>query len=122
MSAQTLMLLTFPTIVVVYVLGVRPMLRELPQFKALYAEADGLWQKVWAACGKSALLAGSYVAQVVGWSFQALDPIAELLGDPDLKAQIADALHSNPKALGMIMSVISAVIIAARLRNLFKGA
>ncbi|MCK1668613.1 hypothetical protein IVA91_27500 [Bradyrhizobium sp. 153] len=116
------MLLTIPTIIVVYVLAVRPVLRELPQFKALYAEADGFWQKVWAACGKSALLAGSYVAQVVGWIFQALDPMAELLGDPDLKQRIADALQTNPKALGLVMSIISAVIIAARLRSLFKGA
>jgi hypothetical protein len=108
-----------PIVAVCYVLFARPILAA--QFKDLYAEADGFWQTVWALCGKSWTLATSYVVQFVGFLFQAIDPVAEILGDPDLKQQIADALQANPATLGKVMSIISFIVIAARLRGLFKG-
>lgn len=121
MSALAWLCLTAPVAFVVYALFVRPTLAAMPAFKAMYANADGFWQKVWALCGKSATLAISYGLQVIGWAFQAIDPVAELLNDPDIKQTIADALSADPTTLGRVMSVISVVIIAARMRSLFKG-
>lgn len=112
-------LMAAPIVAVCYVLFARPVLAA--HFKGLYAEADGFWQKVWALCGKSATLAASYVAQVLGWVFQAIDPVASVLGDPDLKEQIAELFKADPAVLGKLMSAISLVIIAARVRSLFKG-
>jgi hypothetical protein len=113
--------LTVPGLLVGYVLFLRPVLRSLPQFKTFYDEADGFRETVWALCGRSATLAVSYGVQVVGWVLQSIDPIAAMLGDPELKQQIADALHANPKVLGYVMMGISFVTIAARLRGLAKG-
>jgi hypothetical protein len=113
--------MTVPGLVVGYVLFLRPVLRALPQFKAFYAQADGFWQTVWALCGKSTTLAVSAGVQVVGMALQMIDPVASLLGDPDLKQTIADALQTNPKVLGWVMMFISAITIAARLRGLAKG-
>lgn len=112
-------LMAAPVVAVCYVLFARPVL--LAQFKDLYAEADGFWQTVWALCGKSWTLATGYVVQFVGVLFQAIDPIAEILGDPELKQQIAEALQASPATLGRVMSLISLIVIAARLRGLFKG-
>lgn len=122
MSTLAWFALLAPIAAVVYVLFVRPVLAALPVFKVLYAEADGFWSKAWVLCGRSVTVAVSYGVQVVGWALQAIDPVAELLGDPELKQQIADALQTNPTLLGRIMSLISIVIVAARLRSLFKGA
>jgi hypothetical protein len=109
-----------PILVVVYVLWLRPLARA--QFGALYEYADGFWSKAWALCGKSYTLAVGYVIQFFGFLFQMIDPVAELFGDPELKQQIADALQANPKVLGVLMSVISAVVIVARLVSIFKRA
>jgi len=118
MSALAWLALLGPVAIVVYVLFMRPLLAA--HFKTLYADADGFWQKVWALCGKSTTLAVSYGVQAVGWAFQAIDPVAELLNDPDLKQTISDTLQANPTTLGRVMSLISIVIIAARVRSLFK--
>jgi hypothetical protein len=120
MSALAWLALLGPVAVVVYALFVRPVLAALPVFKKLYANADGFWQTAWALCGKSTTLAVSYAVQAVGWAFQAIDPVAELLNDPDLKQTIADTLQASPTTLGRVMSLISIVIIAARVRSLFK--
>jgi hypothetical protein len=107
-----------PIAIVVYVLYLRPI--AAARFKLLYYVADGFWSKVWALCGRSYTLAAGYVVQFFGFLFQMIDPVAELFGDPELKQQIADGLQANPKVLGVMMSVISAVVIVARLVSLFK--
>lgn len=112
--------LTLPGLIVAYVLFLRPVLRALPAFKEFYAEADGFWAKVWALCGKSVTLAWSYAIQAIGWSLQWIDPIASMAGDPDLRQQITETLGANPKALGYVLMLISAITIAARLRSITK--
>lgn len=113
--------ITLPGLIVAYVLFVRPVLRAMPQFKSLYEEADSFWQKVWAVCGNSATLAWSYVVQVIGWALQWIDPIATALGDPDLRQQITETVGANPKALGWVLMLISAITIAARLRSFARS-
>jgi hypothetical protein len=113
--------LILPGVIVAYVLFLRPVLRALPQMKAFYADADGFWQKAWALCGKSLTLAFSYGVQAVGVALQWIDPIADMVGDPDLRTQITNTLQANPKALGYVLMMISAITIAARLRSIAKG-
>lgn len=110
-----------PGLIVGYALFLRPVLRALPQFKTFYAEADGFWQKVWALCGNSATVAWSYAVQAVGWALQWIDPIASMVGDPDLRTQITTTLQANPKFLGYVLMGISAITIAARLRSIGKA-
>jgi hypothetical protein len=94
------------------------MLHAMPAFKQFYAEADGFWQKVWALCGKSVTLAFAYVIQALSWLLQWIDPIASMVGDPDLRQQITENLGSNPKLLGYVLMGISFITIAARVRSL----
>jgi hypothetical protein len=109
--------LIIPGAIVAYALFVRPILRAMPQLKAFYARADGFWGTMWALCGNSLTIAWMYIVQLVGQVFQWIDPIASMMGDPDFRAQITEALGANPKALGHVLMVISAVTIAARLRS-----
>ncbi|ODM82206.1 hypothetical protein A6X20_17295 [Bradyrhizobium elkanii] len=57
----------------------------------------------------------------IGTVFQWLDPIAAALGDPDLKAQVMEALKDNPQYLAYVLMGISAITIAARLRSVGKA-
>lgn len=114
----TVLAAVLPGLIVGYVLFLRPALRSV--FKEFYAEADGFWEKVWAVCGKSATLAWSYAIQAIGWLLQWIDPLANMVGDPDLRQQITDTLGANPKILGYVLMAISAITIAARLRSITK--
>jgi hypothetical protein len=118
MSWLVFIALVLPSLVVGYALFLRPMLHAMPAFKQIYAEADGFWQKVWALCGKSMTLAFAYVVQAVSWLLQWIDPIASMVGDPDLRQQITENLGSNPKLLGYVLMGISFITIAARVRSL----
>lgn len=113
--------LAIPGLIVAYALFLRPLLHALPKLKAFYAEADGFWAKMWALCGKSATLTFAYFVQGVGWCLQWIDPVANMVGDPELRQQIAETLQANPKILGYVLMGISFVTIAARLRSFVKG-
>lgn len=121
MTLTTFLALTLPGCVVGYFLFLRPVLKAIPAFKEFYAESDGFWGKVWALCGKSVTLAWSYAIQALGWLLQWIDPVANMVGDPDLRQQITETLGANPKILGYVLMVISAVTIAARLRSITKA-
>lgn len=113
-------ILILPGLAVAYFFYLRPILRALPMFKRFYEEADGFWQTVWALVGKSATMVWSIFLQFLSWALQAIDPIANYLGDPELKQQITDALQANPQILGWILMAISFVTIAARLRGMMS--
>lgn len=110
-----------PGLIAGYALILRPILHRIPPLAAFYEKADGFWAKVWAICGNSLTVAWSYLVGGVGVALTLLDPVANMLGDPDLKTQIAAAFQSNPRALGVAMFVISVVTIAARLRTIARG-
>lgn len=114
--------LTLPGLIVAYALFIRPFLHALPQLKTFYDEADGFWAKAWALCGKSVLVAFSYIVQGIGWALQWIDPIATMFGDPDVRQQVTDTLQANPKILGYVLMGISALTIAAKLRSFAKAA
>jgi hypothetical protein len=100
-----------------YPLFVRPALHAVPAFKHFFDEADTFWGKVWAMCGKSATVAWGYLLGVLGVVGSLLDPLAQVLGEPNLKAQIVDALKDHPQWGGYFLIGLSAVTIAARMRT-----
>lgn len=114
------LLLVLPGLICLYALLLRPLLHKVPAFQKFYAEADGFWSKVWAVCGKSLTIAWGYVVGGVGSGLALLDPVANAIGDPDLKTQLTNALQSNPQILGYILAGISVVTIMARVRSLMK--
>src|SRR4051812_39012484 len=108
------LLLILPGLIAAYLILLRPVLKAMPALTEFYTEADTLWQKAWALCGKSLTVAWSYSLLLAGGILNQIDPIAATLGDPNFKQQVADALHSDPKALGYFAMTVSAVTIAAR--------
>jgi hypothetical protein len=118
MSTPVFLALTVPGFLVTYWLFIRPVLKAMPAFKSFYDTAEGFWQKVWAVCGNSAVLAFHYFIQVLSWCLQWIDPIATFFGDPDLRAQLEVTLKADPKILGYVLMAISAITIAARVRTL----
>jgi hypothetical protein len=53
---------------------------------------------------------------------QAVDVVADALGDPGIKDQISAAVGGDPKMVGRILLGVSVVTIIARLRGLRKAA
>ena len=111
-----------PGLIVTYALVLRPFLRKIPALQTFYAEADGFWAKVWAYCGKSVTIAWSYLLGDFGWAMTMLDPLANAVGDPDMKDKVTSLLQANPAMLGYLTIAISVITIAARLRSVAKGA
>lgn len=114
------LILIVPGVACAYYFLLRPVLHAIPALKTFYAEADGFWAKVWAICGRSVTVLWGLFLTGIGTVFQWLDPIATALGDPDLKAQVMEALKDNPQYLAYVMMGISAITIAARLRSVGK--
>jgi hypothetical protein len=110
-----------PGLIAAYLILLRPVLKAMPALKAFYAKADTFRQKAWALCGNSLTVAWSYSLMIAGGILNQIDPIAATLGDPDFKQQVAEILHSDPKALGYFAMAVSTVTIAARLRSIAKG-
>lgn len=114
-------LLIVPGLLCAYFIFLRPVLAAIPAFKNFYAQADGFWAKVKAIGGNSLTVAWGYFMAGVGFIAQWIEPLGNMVGDPDLKTQITDTLQANPKILGYVLMGISAVTIAARLRSIAKG-
>ena len=106
-----------PGVVAAYLM-VRPALHALPAFKHFYDEADTFWGKAWAVCGKSATMLWSYLLSALAGVWTVLDPLAQLFGDPELKAQIIDALKDHPQWAGYFLMGVSAITIIARMRSI----
>lgn len=109
-----------PGVVVVYFFYLRPILRAMPLLKRFYEEADGFWATVWAFAGRSSTMIWALFLQLLSQMLQWIDPIANLLGDYELRSQISEALQANPVMLGRILMVISLITIAARLRGIMQ--
>ncbi|MGY4179826.1 hypothetical protein ACVIHH_005117 [Bradyrhizobium sp. USDA 4518] len=80
-----------------------PVLHAIPALKSFYAEANTFWGKVWALTGRSVTVLWGLFLTGIGTVFQWLDPIAAALGDPDLKAQVMEALEDNPQYLAYVL-------------------
>jgi hypothetical protein len=70
-------------------------------------------------CLHSLTVAWGYCLAVVGTVMQAIDTVADALGDPSLRDQISAAI-GDTKTAGRILLGISVITIIARLRSLRK--
>lgn len=110
-----------PGLIFAYFVFLRPVLKAIPALKNFYAEADGFWAKLKALAGNSLTVAWGYFIAGVGFIAQWIEPLGNMVGDPDLKSQITNTLQANPQILGYVLMGISAITIAARLRSIAKG-
>ena len=109
--------LILPGLLGTYFIILRPVLHAIPALKSFYDEADTFWGKVWALTGRSVTVIWGLFLTGLGAVFQWLDPIASAFGDPELKAQVMEALKNNPRYLAYTMIGISTITIIARLRS-----
>ena len=80
-----------------------------------------MWAHIKACCLNSLTVAWGYCLAFAGAVMQAIDTIADALGDPGLRDQISAAV-GDTKAVGRILLGMSIVTIIARLRSLRKAA
>ncbi len=80
-----------------------------------------MWMKLKALCLHSLTVAWSYVLALVGVFLQAIDAVADLVGDPSIREQVAAAI-GDARTVGRILLGISIVNIIARIRSLRKAA
>lgn len=119
------MIWLFFTSILVFILAylvIRPTLAALPQMQAFYAEADTFWQKASALAWHKASVAWSYLLFVLGWLVNQLDSVAALVGDPDFREQIANALGADPKLLSYVMIGVSVLIFVNRMKAVNRSA
>jgi hypothetical protein len=79
-----------------------------------------MWAKIKAFSLNSLTIAWGYILAITGAVMQAIDGIADLLGDPSLKDQISAAI-GDVRMVGRVLLGISIVTILARLRTVRKA-
>jgi hypothetical protein len=79
-----------------------------------------MWARIKACCLNSLTIAWSYCLAVAGAALQAIDTVADALGDPALRDQISAAI-GDAKTAGRILLGISVATMLARLRSLRKA-
>jgi hypothetical protein len=79
-----------------------------------------MWERMKACCLHSLTVAWGYCLALTAIAMQAIDTIAEGLGDPSLRDQISAAI-GDTKTVGRILLAISIVTIIARLRSIRKA-
>jgi hypothetical protein len=79
-----------------------------------------MWAHIKTWCLNSLTMAWSYCLAFAGAAMQAVDTIADALGDPNLRDQISAAI-GDAKTVGQILLGVSIVTIIARLRSLRKA-
>ena len=80
-----------------------------------------IWRKLKAACLHSLTMAWSYCLVAIGAVLQAIDSMADALGDPELKNQISAAIGDS-KTVGRILLGVAVITMIARLRSIRKAA
>jgi len=80
-----------------------------------------MWARIKACCLNSLTIAWSYLLAFAGAAMEAVDTIADALGDPGLRDQIVAAI-GDAKTVGRILLCVSIVTIIARLRSLRRAA
>jgi hypothetical protein len=80
-----------------------------------------MWTRIKACCLNSLTIAWGYCLALAGAMMQAVDTIADALGDPALRDQISAAI-GDARMVGRILLGISVLTILARLRSLRKAA
>lgn len=80
-----------------------------------------MWARIKSCCLHSLTMAWGYCLAFAGIAMQAIDNVADALGDPSLRDQISAAI-GDAKTVGRILLGISIVTMIARLRSIRKAA
>jgi hypothetical protein len=72
-----------------------------------------MWARIKAFCLNSLTIAWSYLVGFAGAAMQAIDSVADAMGDPGLRDQISAAV-GDAKTVGRILLGVSIVTIVAR--------
>jgi hypothetical protein len=79
-----------------------------------------MWTRIKACCLNSLTIAWGYCLAFTGAVMQAIDSVADALGDPALSDQISAAI-GDTKTVGRILLGVSILTVIARLRSLRKA-
>jgi hypothetical protein len=79
-----------------------------------------MWTRIKACCLNSLTIAWGYCLAFAGAAMQAIDNIADALGDPALRDQMSAAI-GDTRTVGRILLGVSIITIIARLRSLRKA-
>ena len=79
-----------------------------------------MWARIKVCCLNSLTVAWGYCLAFAGAMMQAVDTLADVLGDPNFKEQLSAAV-GDTRTVGRILLGISIVTILARLRSLRKA-
>lgn len=85
---------------------------------ASWATVMAPFRALWLAGFKSLTMLWGYVLAGLSVAAAYLDVIGPLVGDPDLKQQITDAVKDNPQLAYYVGGGIAAITIATRARGL----
>ena len=80
---------------------------------------NAIWTKLKAFCLNSLTVAWSYCLACIGAAFQAIDTVADALGDPNLKDQLSAAI-GDTKIVGRILLGVAVITLIARIRSIRK--
>jgi hypothetical protein len=79
-----------------------------------------MWTRIKGWCLHSLTMAWGYCLAFAGIAMQAVDNLADALGDPSLRDQISAAI-GDTKTVGRVLLGISIVTIIARLRTIRRA-
>jgi hypothetical protein len=79
---------------------------------------QNIWQKIWAACGRSATIAVGYIGAVLGILYANLDNLAGVVVDPSIVAWVHSVIDSHPVIAKYTFAGFGAIVILARMRSM----
>lgn len=106
--------------VIGYVAFLRPVLETVPVFREMYRQESTVLGKLWAVCGRSASILWSYFLTALAALWGMIDPLAEALGDPNLRDQLLGGLKGHPAIVGYVVFGVAGVTLVARVRSIRK--
>jgi hypothetical protein len=92
---------------------------------SLVAAEAAIWKTItspfrafWRLAFRKLTIAWSYLGIAGSVAASQLDWLGQIVGDPEIKQQIADALKDHPEYLGYVTGAIFAITILARARSM----
>lgn len=80
-----------------------------------------MWQKIWAAFGRSATIVAGTIGTAFGLIYANLDNLAGVVVDPSVVAWVHSVIDSHPVIARYTFAAFGVIVILARLRTLLKA-
>lgn len=104
----------------VYVLWLRPVLEKIGIVRPLPDDVSGVRNRLSAYIGQSWTIAWQWIVGAVGTAFTLVLSFAETIGQPELKAQIAQVFKDHPQGVTLGFIIVALITGMARMRSLGK--